>query len=311
VATAAGQSAANVAASVVSAFLAPTATPVCTAAENPRDVIQDGDSNIFVMSRSLRLCIADPGVGISVGPEELGPLCAPPRFTFVPPAVTITSCQGANIGQATATGCSVVVTNNAPAKFPLGTTTVTWTARDAVGNTITATQAVTAELGDDPSCCPAGTNIILGTSNNDNLTGTSGSDCILARGGQDTVNGGGGNDFISGGDGNDILNGQDGADVIYGGSGQDTITGGNGNDTLSGGDGDDIVRGGIGDDTLNGGQGQDQLFGEDGNDSLFGNDGDDTLNGGNGNDALNGGGLHDTCIGGPGTNTFVNCQNIQ
>ncbi|MBI4284021.1 MAG: HYR domain-containing protein [Chloroflexi bacterium] len=38
---------------------------------------------------------------------------------------------------------SPAVTNNAPAFFPLGTTTVTWTAKDASGNTATATQKVT------------------------------------------------------------------------------------------------------------------------------------------------------------------------
>jgi gliding motility-associated-like protein len=39
--------------------------------------------------------------------------------------------------------CSVVaVTNNAPAIFPIGTTTVTWTVTDASGNTATATQLV-------------------------------------------------------------------------------------------------------------------------------------------------------------------------
>ncbi|MBK6281835.1 MAG: HYR domain-containing protein [Draconibacterium sp.] len=34
-------------------------------------------------------------------------------------------------------------TNNAPAKFPVGNTTVTWTATDAAGNTATCTQLVT------------------------------------------------------------------------------------------------------------------------------------------------------------------------
>jgi hypothetical protein len=38
---------------------------------------------------------------------------------------------------------SLQVTSDAPAAFPLGTTTVTWTARDASGNTSTATQRVT------------------------------------------------------------------------------------------------------------------------------------------------------------------------
>jgi len=40
-----------------------------------------------------------------------------------------------------------VVTNNAPAKFPLGATTVTWTATDASGNTATAQQKVTVVPG--------------------------------------------------------------------------------------------------------------------------------------------------------------------
>jgi len=43
----------------------------------------------------------------------------------------------------------VTVTNNAPAKFPLGTTSVTWTVTDAAGNVSTATQdimVVDAEL---------------------------------------------------------------------------------------------------------------------------------------------------------------------
>jgi hypothetical protein len=40
-------------------------------------------------------------------------------------------------------GGSVTVTNNAPPTFPTGTTTVTWTARDACGNTATCTQTVT------------------------------------------------------------------------------------------------------------------------------------------------------------------------
>ncbi|MEI6500695.1 MAG: HYR domain-containing protein, partial [Armatimonadota bacterium] len=51
-----------------------------------------------------------------------------------------------NIGQATATDvCDVnpTITNDASEVFPLGTTTVTWTATDASGNKSTATQKVT------------------------------------------------------------------------------------------------------------------------------------------------------------------------
>ena len=50
-----------------------------------------------------------------------------------------------NLGSpVTADNCSVVsVTNNAPATYPLGITTVTWTVTDGSGNTATATQVVT------------------------------------------------------------------------------------------------------------------------------------------------------------------------
>jgi hypothetical protein len=50
------------------------------------------------------------------------------------------------LGQATVTDAvdaAPQITNNAPALFPVGVTTVTWTARDAAGNTATATQTVT------------------------------------------------------------------------------------------------------------------------------------------------------------------------
>lgn len=60
----------------------------------------------------------------------------------------------ANVGQAYATGVNLgaasatdnvgaTITNNAPTQFIIGTTTVTWTATDAAGNSATATQIVT------------------------------------------------------------------------------------------------------------------------------------------------------------------------
>jgi Ca2+-binding RTX toxin-like protein len=229
----------------------------------------------------------------------------------LPADVTLATCGAGNIGTATAIDAAsppVTVSSNKPATFPLGTTVVTWTARDARGNVSTATQRVTALLGDDASCCPAGTTIIRGTSNNDTLNGTSGRDCILGLGGQDQIIGGGGDDLISGGDGNDVIDGGSGNDQIFGGPGQDTLTGGVGNDAITGGDGDDTLRGGDGDDTLRGNLGQDQLYGDNNNDQLFGDEGDDRLEGGAGNDGLTGGDGNDTCLGGTGTNTLATCS---
>ena len=197
----------------------------------------------------------------------------PPTLT-VPSDVTTSVCTNLNIGTATGTDLvgPVTITSNKPTTFPLGTTVVTWTARDGAGNATTGTQRVTAVLGDDASCCPPGTKIIKGTSGNDKLNGTNGSDCILGLGGDDSINGGDGNDYISGGAGNDTINGGSGNDYISGGAGNDTISGGDGNDTILGGDG---------------------------NDTLSGNDGDDMLDGGNGTD---------TCSGGSGNNTLTSCE---
>jgi uncharacterized repeat protein (TIGR01451 family) len=237
-------------------------------------------------------------------------------FTRVPPNITISQCTSPNLGTVAASagacggsGGGVTIANDKPAKFPLGRTIVTWTATGPNGATATATQEVTAVLGNDSSCCPTGSNVIVGTSNNDTLNGTSGVDCILGLGAQDTLNGNGGADVLSGGDGNDTLNGGDGDDRVYGGSGQDTLNGQNGNDTVTGDDGDDVCRGGIGTDTLIGGQGQDRLFGEDAADTLLGQDGDDTLDGGAGDDYLEGGrGAADGCTGGTGTNVLAACE---
>jgi hypothetical protein len=69
-----------------------------------------------------------------------------PTFTFVPLDIAMNDCGPANLGQATATDdCAgtVAITNNAPPKFFVGTTPVTWTATDVSANSTTATQNVT------------------------------------------------------------------------------------------------------------------------------------------------------------------------
>lgn len=234
-----------------------------------------------------------------------------PRLT-PPPDVMTESCSGVTLGQPRAEdacGGAVTIVNDAPASFEAGAYSVTWTAIDQYGNTSMAAQHVAVGLGNDSSCCPAGSNVVIGTSNNDNLVGTSGPDCIIGKGGQDTIYGHGGNDILSGGDGDDVIYGGTGNDVLQGGAGQDKLWGQADIDSLLGGEGDDRCWGGAGDDFLAGGNGQDLLYGEGDNDKLYGNDGDDTLSGGSGNDLLHGGGLHDQCEGGPGINDYFMCEN--
>jgi hypothetical protein len=162
---------------------------------------------------------------------------APPVFTFVPGPVTLSSCVHASIGLAQATdNCGpVTITNDRPAQLPLGTTVVTWRAVDAAGNVTLATQLVTAVLGDDPSCCPVGTNIILGTSATNLIIGTAGRDCILGRGGDDVIDARNGDDFVSGGAGRDTIFAGLGNDLVYGGPGSDVINAAPGTNFIDGG----------------------------------------------------------------------------
>jgi hypothetical protein len=257
------------------------------------------------------LAVSSPGGQTASDTVRITVVDTLPPVLTVPPDIKTTTCRSPNIGTATAVdacGGPVAVFVDKPAVFPPGTTVVTYRAVDAAGNAVRQTQRVTVLLADDASCCPAGTRVLRGTSNNDLLTGNSGSDCILGFGGQDRLNGGGGKDYISGGEGDDVIDGGTGDDSLFGGNGQDQLTGGTGNDFIDGGGGDDTCRGGDQNDVIRGGDGQDRLFGDNGDDQLFGETGDDRLEGGAGNDALDGGGLHDTCVGGPGNNTFNQCQ---
>jgi len=195
---------------------------------------------------------ADCILNVQVPPEcQAGTDTVAPTFTFVPPDLTISVCKNADIGRAEAIDtCGVFITNDAPTVFPLGTTVVTWSAVDAAGNIATATQRVTAILGDDPSCCPSGTNIIIGTQGHDVLHGTAGSDCILGLGGDDVIDSGAGDDFVSGGAGRDTIVTGAGNDVVFGGDDDDKINGGQGNDRINGGPGRDECVGGTGSNVL-------------------------------------------------------------
>ena len=283
---------------------------------DPIDCVLDRSGPFALGNTAVTLTCSDPdGASASCGATVTVVDDTPPMLSCpVSVNVTCTSPAGAvatfitsaadNCGGSSTPICAPASGN----VFPLGTSLDTCTATDGSGNVGRCSFNVTVALGDNPICCPVGTNVILGTSNNDTLNGTAGADCILGRGAQDTINGNGGNDLISGGDGDDVINGGTGNDRCFGGSGQDRLSGNAGSDVMSGGDGDDQCFGGDNNDTLLGGQGQDRLFGENGNDSLVGETGDDRLDGGAGDDTLNGGGLHDVCIGGAGADTFLVCE---
>ncbi|QWV95003.1 HYR domain-containing protein [Geomonas oryzisoli] len=92
----------------------------------------------------------------------------PPVVT--PPAAVTVEATGPTttvaFGLATASDAVGVtgLTNDAPAVFPVGTTVVTWTAKDAAGNTSSATQSVTVKDTTAPKLdgVPTGLTLIVG-----------------------------------------------------------------------------------------------------------------------------------------------------
>jgi hypothetical protein len=86
---------------------------------------------------------------------------ATPTIT-APPDLTLASCADHHIGVARATdvcdGGRVTITNDAPRTFPIGSTVVTWTVRDAKFRAATATQNVTIIDSTPPTvtCLPDG-----------------------------------------------------------------------------------------------------------------------------------------------------------
>jgi hypothetical protein len=83
---------------------------------------------------------------VTVVDKERPVLTVPAPLTRSTDATSCAATTGAWLGSATASdNCSGVLTltNDAPASFPLGTTTVTYQAVDAAGNIATATQLVT------------------------------------------------------------------------------------------------------------------------------------------------------------------------
>ena len=213
------------------------------------------------------------------------------------------------------------VTNDAPDSFPLGETTVTWTATDSSGNFATTTQIVSVvdttsptltipeniivdsftleklvEIGeaqaddisgissltnDAPETFPLGNTIVTW-----NVIDQFGNSASLEQ----TVSVHACGQSISyynqimGTTEDDVLMGTNAADLIFAFGGNDMIVGGAGNDCIIGGEGDDIIFGNEGNDHLVGGEGTDIIKGNSGDDKLTGGFDYDILDGGDGFD---------------------------
>ena len=104
-------------------------------------VNQSGDYAVTVTNASGCSATSLP-INVFIG-DNTNPVIVPPANITMAPNFGCDAI-GVNLGNPTATdNCSVAsVSHNAPAIFPLGLTTVTWTVVDGSGNTSTATQFV-------------------------------------------------------------------------------------------------------------------------------------------------------------------------
>jgi len=210
------------------------------------------------------------------------------------------------------------ITNDAPEFFPVGETTVTWTATDSSGNSSTATQTVTIidttapvlTVPEDVTITAfslekevdVGTALAIDlvdsmptVTNNAPETFPLGDTLVTWSVSDEFGNSASYEQVISvqpcgeslsyynqilGTFEDDIITGTQFADLIFAFGGNDIIFGGQGNDCIIGGGGDDFIFGNAGSDHLVGGEG---------NDILKGNSGEDKLTGGLGFDIIDGG----------------------
>ncbi|MGH9910108.1 MAG: HYR domain-containing protein, partial [Nitrososphaerales archaeon] len=119
---------------------------------NPKDAVVDSTGNVFVadtsnhriqkFAKTTQPMTETPLVRLSSLPhDKTNPvITAPSGITVEANGILST----VSIGQATATDASGIASlvNNAPEKFSLGTTIITWTATDAAGNVAKAIQTV-------------------------------------------------------------------------------------------------------------------------------------------------------------------------
>jgi gliding motility-associated-like protein len=131
------------------------------------DATGPGTLKVTEYNTTTGCSITTPDFVVQIRDLSVPVIIAPSPVTVFTDAGVCTASGVALGNPVTSDNCTIAsVINDAPAVFPLGTTTVTWTITDGVGNSATATQAVTVNLLPAP---------VLFSSDSDNTfcTGTS------------------------------------------------------------------------------------------------------------------------------------------
>ena len=113
---------------------------------------QIGTTTVQVTAVDISGNIANASFTVKVFDDQVPTITAPANITVnTNPGSAFAT--GVDLGIPTVndnSGSGVVITNNVPAQFPIGNTTVTWTATDAAGNSAIATQVVTVKDAELP-----------------------------------------------------------------------------------------------------------------------------------------------------------------
>jgi hypothetical protein len=255
--------------------------------------------------------------------DTTAPTITPPQNLTIEATSATENSISLALPVASDTVSDVTISNDAPSVFPLGETTVTWTATDEAGNPATATQKVTVVDTTAPTlvipenivtdAVSLKTPVSIGTATATDLIDGSPrisndapesfplGQTIVTWTAEDkfgnlfsktqtvTVEACGKPDssynVIIGKEDDDILVGTNLADLIISLGGDDIITAEKGNDCILAGDGDDIIYGNEGNDYINGGDGADIIKGQSGEDFLIGMTGVDIVDGGDDSDS--------------------------
>jgi len=245
-----------------------------------------------------------------------------------------------NIGNATASDNVQVVSlsNNAPSVFQFGNTTVTWTAKDEVGNKVNATQIIQVVDRSAPQltipqnivtdATAFETPLVVGQANGTGIIDTTPKITSNSTGmfhiGKTVIQwiatdkfgnekkldqtvtllacGKPSSDYnlVMGTNGTEVLTGSMVPNLIIGLDGNDIIHEGPAGDCVIAGNGDNVIYAGNGTNTIYAGNGNNIIRGASGNMQVFVGDGSNIIQGGSG---------QNTCsLGNPSKDTIVNCQ---
>ena len=270
--------------------------------------------------------------------DTTAPKITPPKNIVV--NATSSTSNRVDIGNATTSDDVKVVSvsNDAPAVFLFGNTTVTWTVKDGAGNTASVTQLIQVVDRTPPKLVMPSDIVVNATAFETPITiGQATASGIMDQSPKITNNatslfhfgktiikwtavdrfgntntlaqtitvlacGKSYSDYnlVMGTSGNDILTGSIVSNLIIGLEGDDIIRSGPAGDCIIAGNGDNIIFGGAGNDII---------IAANGNNIIKGGTGNAQIYVGNGTNIIEGGSDRDTCyLGEPSKDTVVNCQ---